>query len=258
MIGKSKPITGLAVSPSGTWLVGTGGQKAYVANTSSLKDGFTKFVSSDALTCLAFHPTDELFATGDEKGHVRLWYCLNEGQISFDKLYAEKKATTTVFHWHAHPVQSIAFTTNGAYMLSGGEEAVLVIWQLETGHKEFVPRVGSPIRTISVAQLEGSPQEYLLGLSDGTLAFVSSATLKISRSTTRMKLSTSLCLNSLLCVHPLLFRSRAAERNAGTCFSKLKTANSGPSKQSLSHPSVLSPFIPSNILALYIQPHCRA
>lgn len=190
-VGKAKPLTGLAISPTGTWLVCTSGQRAHVANTSSLQEGFTKFVSSDHLTCLAFHPTEEYFATGDSKGQIRLWYCLNEGHLSFEKLGAEKKAVTTVMHWHAHAVQSLAFTPNGAYLLSGGEESVLVLWQLETGHKEFVPRVGAPIRSISVVQTEEHFQEYLLGLADGTLSFISASSLKITRSSTRIKLRES-------------------------------------------------------------------
>jgi NET1-associated nuclear protein 1 (U3 small nucleolar RNA-associated protein 17) len=100
----------------------------------------------------------------------------------------EKKTQTTTLHWHAHAVSSIAFTPNGAYLLSGGEESVLVIWQLRTGQKEFVPRVGAPINTISISRMGSGDEEYLLGLADATYLFVSSATLKISRSYSRIKL----------------------------------------------------------------------
>jgi NET1-associated nuclear protein 1 (U3 small nucleolar RNA-associated protein 17) len=37
---------------------------------------------------------------------------------------------------HAHIVRSMAFTKDGSYLVSGGEEAVLVIWQITTGEKE--------------------------------------------------------------------------------------------------------------------------
>lgn len=186
-VGKTRSIVGLSVSPSGDWLVAVAGHKAYVTKTSSFKTGFTKYVSPEKLTCLAFHPTEEYFATGDDKGNLRLWYCLNSNAAPA-AFGVEKKAQTSTLHWHAHAVSSISFTPNGAYLLSGGAEAVLVIWQLQNGRKEFVPRVGSPISTIAVSHSSNKEEEYLLGLSDASFVFISSATLKISRAFSRIKL----------------------------------------------------------------------
>lgn len=198
-IGKLRSPTGLAISPSGKWLIATAGHKVHVAALPLLGSGFTKFVSPEHLTCLAYHPTEEYFATGDEKGNVRLWYCLND-QLPTKVRGVEKKTTTTSLHWHAHAVTSIAFTLNGAYLLSGGEEAVLVIWQLHSGKKEFVPRVGAPINTISLYRVDDT-EEYLLGLADASYLFVSSATLKVSKSIARVKLGTkpSILTNELRC-----------------------------------------------------------
>ena len=195
-IGKTRFPTGLTLSPSGAWLIATAGNKAYVAMSSSFTSGFTKYVSPERLTCLAFHPTEEYFATGDVKGNIRIWYCLNES-LPVSVRGVEKKAQTTTLHWHAHAVSSIAFTPNGAYLLSGGEESVLVIWQLRTGRKEFVPRVGAPINTISISRMGSGEEEYLLGLADATYLFVSSATLKVSRSYSRIKLSRNFKLPGL-------------------------------------------------------------
>lgn len=142
------------------------------------------------MTCLAFHPTEEYFATGDEKGNIRLWYCLSDS-LPINARGVEKKTQTTTLHWHAHAVSSIAFTSNGAYLLSGGEESVLVIWQLHTGKKEFVPRVGASIRTVSLSKVGSSEEEYLLGLADATYLFISAGTLKVSRSYCRIKLGIS-------------------------------------------------------------------
>ncbi|KAJ7446497.1 WD40 repeat-like protein [Mycena galericulata] len=211
-VGKIRLPTGLAFSPSGAWLVAIAGHKVYVASSTSLSSGFTKYVSPERLTCLAFHPSEDYFATGDEKGFIRLWYCLNEPSPAKPAVGVEKKPQTTALHWHAHAVSSIAFTPNGAYLLSGGEESVLVIWQLHTGKREFLPRIGSPIKTISVSKVAGGEEEYLLGLADATYTFVSAASLKVSRSYSRIKLdpasvynipSTSKNLLTPLSVHSL-------------------------------------------------------
>ena len=185
-IGKTRATAGLAISASGERLIAIAGHKAYVAQISNLKSGFTKFVSPELLTCLAVHPFDDYFATGDAKGVVRLWYCLDPKLVKM--VGVEKKSQTSTLHWHAHAVSSIAFTTNGAYLLSGGEESVLVIWQLHSGKREFVPRVGSPIKNIVVLPPRTADEEYLLGLADASYAFVSSSTLKLSRVFARIRL----------------------------------------------------------------------
>jgi NET1-associated nuclear protein 1 (U3 small nucleolar RNA-associated protein 17) len=188
-VGKVRVAIGIGISASGKWLIVAGGNKIYVAAISNLKSGFTKFVCPEKLTCLALHPAEDWLATGDETGQIRLWYCLKD-DLSFEKAGEDKTAPTTTLHWHAHALQAIEFTPNGAYLLSGGEESVLVIWQLHTGKKEFVPRVGAPIHTISVCDTGDGvrEQEYLLGLGDGSLAFVRSSTLKLARTIARLRL----------------------------------------------------------------------
>jgi NET1-associated nuclear protein 1 (U3 small nucleolar RNA-associated protein 17) len=59
---------------------------------------------------------------------------------------------------------------------------------LHTGKREFLPRIGSPIKTISVTKVASGEEEYLLGLADATYAFVGAASLKVSRSYSRIKL----------------------------------------------------------------------
>ncbi|KAI0347808.1 WD40 repeat-like protein [Trametopsis cervina] len=186
-VGKVRAPAALSFSPSGSWLVAIGGQKAYVSKTSDFSAGFTKLVSPEKLTCLAFHPAEEYFATGDARGSVRLWYCLNDN-LPIGVHNVAKKALTTTMHWHAHPVTSITFTANGAYMLSGGEEAVLVIWQLATGKREYVPRVGAPISSITLSPAKSAEEEYLLGLADASFVFVRAATLRLGRTIARVKL----------------------------------------------------------------------
>ncbi|KIJ54655.1 hypothetical protein M422DRAFT_24559 [Sphaerobolus stellatus SS14] len=186
-IGKMRRTIAMGISPSGEWLVAIGGTKAYVCSTTSPNSGFIKFVSNEMLTCLAFHPTEDYFATGDNIGQIRLWYCLDPALMESASEGLERRAKTTTMHWHAHPVSSLSFSGNGAYLLSGGEEAVLVIWQLHSGKREFVPRVGAPISTISVASHQTSDEEYLLVLSDATIVFISSATFRIARSFARVK-----------------------------------------------------------------------
>lgn len=188
-IGKTRFPSGLAFSFDGSWIVTSAGHTVYVAKSSALDAGFVKYVSPERLTCLAMHPSEDYFATGDEKGNVRIWYCLNSKAAGSKGV--EQRSQTTSLHWHAHAVSALAFTPNGAYLLSGGEEAVLVIWQIHSGKKEFVPRVGSAISTISICNGPSS-EEYLLGLNDGTFSFVSSSTFRLTRSFSQIKIDSDI------------------------------------------------------------------
>jgi len=42
----------------------------------------------------------------------------------------------TTLHWHAHPVGCLAFSGDGAHLMSGGAEGVLVRWCVGGGVDE--------------------------------------------------------------------------------------------------------------------------
>jgi NET1-associated nuclear protein 1 (U3 small nucleolar RNA-associated protein 17) len=181
-IQRIRPCSGLLLSSSGSFLVALGEKKAYCIRTSDLTIGFTKFVSPNLLTCGAFHPTENWFATGDSQGLVRLWYCLSdvaqsavgrgaggeqERMVDVEKA---RRTPTQTLHWHAHAVSAVAFNAAGTSVLSVGQEATLVVWSVATGGKEFAPRLGGPL--ISVASRppgEAREEESWVGLDDGSV-----------------------------------------------------------------------------------------
>ena len=75
----------------------------------------------------------------------------------------------TTLHWHAHCVSALALTPDGRYLLSGGAEAVLVVWQLDRdgGHeKTFAPRLGAPVTAIATG-LDGGAEREEAGAGAG-------------------------------------------------------------------------------------------
>eukprot|EP00794_Sanderia_malayensis_P003291 gene3291-3774_t len=129
-----------AVSSRGEYVASIKGPKLKIYSETEKK--LSKFsFGSKMLTCVAFHPTKLMIATGIDQGKIVLWQ-------GFDNL---ETPITTELHWHAQTVADLAFTNDGLYLLSGGVEAVLVSWQLETLEKDFTPRLGAAIEHLSVS-----------------------------------------------------------------------------------------------------------
>lgn len=72
-------------------------------------------------------------------------------------------------------------------MLSGGQEAVLVLWQMDTKHKDFLPRLGSEIRHISASR---DLSLYALALKDNSIRIISSTNLAIKQTVMGLKYAT--------------------------------------------------------------------
>jgi NET1-associated nuclear protein 1 (U3 small nucleolar RNA-associated protein 17) len=204
-IGKlSAPASALFCSPSSTYLIALSANKAYafrlpVGATSShdWKITSVKFVSDQPLTCGAFAPADTLsnreewFATGDQRGVIRLWHGLGAAFRQLDAAAGrgagvdpteERRLPTTSLHWHAHAVAAIAFNPSGSQLLSVGEESVLVQWHLASGKREYIPRLGGrPIITLGVkAGARGAEEEWWMTLADGGVVRVGAASGQVN------------------------------------------------------------------------------
>ena len=100
-----------------------------------------------------------MVAVGDSSGKIHLWHGLPTSPDddtpqtpSLKTNLRGKKAATVVLHWHAHEVKTLAFGHQGLQLFSGGDEAVLVIWQLESRDLNFLPRLGGALNTIRTSR----------------------------------------------------------------------------------------------------------
>lgn len=103
-----------------------------------------RFHHTKDFTTLAFHPTEQILAAGDVTGRILLWRGFGSKNLG-DNVDDENDDLCTTWHWHSSQVTILFFSSDGAYMYSGGREAVLVVWQLDTGKKKFLPRIGAPL-----------------------------------------------------------------------------------------------------------------
>ncbi|CAD7079270.1 unnamed protein product [Hermetia illucens] len=112
----------------------------------SYKHGFVKQWrngNKSPFTVVRVHPEEEMIATGDSMGRIFLWR----------NIFGAHQPQTCLYHWHHTPVTSIAFTKSGSGFYSGGQESVLVQWNMSRPDlKNFLPRMHAIIIHIAVGE----------------------------------------------------------------------------------------------------------
>ncbi|GAX72998.1 hypothetical protein CEUSTIGMA_g450.t1 [Chlamydomonas eustigma] len=144
-------------------------------------------------TCVAISADETMIAAGDASGRIQIWRNFaahvpavkrGEGAASgpgSGKHHVDPSLLQpTTVHWHSSAVGCLAFSPDGTYLLSGGRESVLVIWQVETGGQNFLPRLGGPLT--SILPSPKGPSKYLISQADNTLRVINTASMKVESS----------------------------------------------------------------------------
>lgn len=115
--------------------------------------------NKDHFTTMLCHPEHDTIATGDVKGRIRLWRNVMSGErLKYD-----------LYHWHHTPVTSLAFSTSGTMLYSGGSEAVLVKWVVdEPDNRAFLPRMSAAIAHVAVG---GVNSKVVVSTMDNAIHF---------------------------------------------------------------------------------------
>jgi len=79
----------------------------------------------------------------------------------------------TTMHWHASAVRALAFTPDGAWLLSGGGEGVLVGWAAAGGGRSYLPRLGGPLTSIHPVPGLSGGSSVIVAQADNTLRRIS-------------------------------------------------------------------------------------
>ncbi|KAG1668638.1 hypothetical protein FOA52_002492 [Chlamydomonas sp. UWO 241] len=154
-------------------------------------------------TCVAVSADETMLAAGDATGRIQLWRHFGDavprassnpdsapggsnsgggsGQPSSSAASdAAASLRPATLHWHASAVGCLSYSPDGTYLLSGGREGVLVLWQVENGSQNFLPRLGGPLVSIRPSPVD--PARYLVSQADNTLRVVNTASMKVESS----------------------------------------------------------------------------
>ena len=145
-----------------------------------------------AFTCVAVSPDGLRIAAGDVTGRIMIWHDIQEAlsmrslqevedsmrlNDEDDKPWAYVEPPAATVHWHAHAVGCITFSQDGRYLLSGGQEAVLVLWDVGTGARAYLPRLGGALVGISSCKMDAA--KYAIRQVDNTIRIVNTASMII-------------------------------------------------------------------------------
>ncbi|KEQ79216.1 WD40 repeat-like protein [Aureobasidium pullulans EXF-150] len=108
-------------------------------------------------------------AVGNVSGEIFLY----ENVYPSDK--SAESLTPRTLHWHREAVATLKWSKDGTYLISGGRETVLVLWQLTTGKKQFLPHLTAEIERLTVSPNGAS---YALQLADNSVMVLSTTELK--------------------------------------------------------------------------------
>ena len=76
-------------------------------------------------------------SAGDCTGRILIWHGLQAAVTQAESGTEGGTISCTTVHWHAGPVRCLAFNLDSTYLLSGGDEAVLVqfcFWMTKLSH----------------------------------------------------------------------------------------------------------------------------
>ena len=139
---------------------------------------FNKFEVSESITCFAARINLAETSKKTAKGGVDVAIGLEDGMIRvfYDAAATDDKQkhhhitpTNTKLHWHRHAVGSVGWASDGNYVISGGRETVLVLWQLDTNTQTKIPHLTSAIESIAISPRGVS---YSIRLADNSVMII--------------------------------------------------------------------------------------
>ncbi|PFH60337.1 hypothetical protein XA68_11114 [Ophiocordyceps unilateralis] len=95
--------------------------------------------------------------------------------VSQVRAAAENAIQVNKLHWHRKAVHTVKWSRDGNYILSGGSENVVVIWQNDTSMKNFLPHLSGSVENIVVS---ASGSSYVVHLDDNSAMIISTAELQ--------------------------------------------------------------------------------
>ncbi|KAI1631657.1 WD domain-containing protein [Biscogniauxia mediterranea] len=149
--------------------------------------------NSDDITCLDVRITDRIHLhrrsqreTGNMPVVEIVVGCARGSVLLYNDILPQLRLKNTAkthqfslqprkYHWHRRAVHAVKWSRDGNYIISGGSESTLVLWQLDTQKMDFLPHLSAVIENIVVSARGAA---YVLHLSDNSAMILSTTEMK--------------------------------------------------------------------------------
>lgn len=125
-----RPITSIQYAPDGSYLI-SGGRDAQLLFWSGADYAFKQQIPAHlySIYAIAFHPELPYFATASQDKSIKIWGTKN---LKLYKILSIEKGT----HGHSHSINKLIWTADGKYLLSTGDDKLVIVWTWETAEDE--------------------------------------------------------------------------------------------------------------------------
>lgn len=132
-------VTAVSIQATGSYFATASKDKSWAFL--DLGSGQTLSVTADpavvgGFECLQFHPDGILIGTGTAEKKVRMWDIKSQANVA------------TFEEEHGAAVKAIAFSENGYFMASGGQDGVVKLWDLRKLKRLQSLDVGDPVNSL--------------------------------------------------------------------------------------------------------------
>ncbi|KAK4893889.1 NET1-associated nuclear protein 1 [Elasticomyces elasticus] len=184
-------LNGMQVLSEGEYIVAHGPESVVVGKRKESDSNAANYVwveipMKTGVTCMDARITHTGGTSKKDKRHAKVSLALggkSQGEIylydDITSVFAQQGQASLpaprILHWHREAVSAMKFSLDGSYLISGGKETVLVLWQLETGKKQFLPHLTSEIERIVVSP---GGDRYAVQMGDNSIMVLSTSELK--------------------------------------------------------------------------------
>jgi WD40 repeat protein len=150
------------------------------------------------LTSVAVSSDGSLIAVGCDSGEIFVFRELESRlrKVDPDTVVMNSKLAPARLHWHAGAVSALSFSGGANILLSGGAEAVLVVWKMsrvEFGDRSFRPRLGGGIWGIAVSP---DDTKFAVTCADNAVRVLSSFSMSVEAAFQGLSVPATECTGS--------------------------------------------------------------
>ena len=174
---------------------------------------------------LSLSPIDVV--VGGLRGSIHIYEDFLRRLIDFEKASQKGRSEQLMsrrLHWHRNAVLAVKWSMDGNYLISGGQETVLILWQLDSGRKDTLPHLGASIESIVVSPGGSS---YGIRLADNSAMILSTSDMRPSFSVSGIQIPVTFQAQKLLPMLPtvdvlLSEKRRRMHPSISACMSQRK------------------------------------